>query len=88
MDPVTLIALMELFGEYITLGTTLGNLIKRAKAGETVTDDELKAARQEMKDAVAGWDAVAAGGQSPVSEVPKPVDPVVDTPSVGEGARW
>lgn len=64
MGPVSLLAILQLMSEYMALGTTIAALIKKLQSGQEVTDEEIDVARQEMKDAVAGWDAIA--GDNPV----------------------
>ena len=59
MEPVTLLTWAAVVLEIGAVGAELLDLGGRLQAGQTVTMDELQAAKQRTVEAVAAWDAGA-----------------------------
>ena len=58
-DILTAILILQLIAEGIGVAEEIRKIAQRALDGEVVTAEEIAAAREEMKDAVAGWDKAA-----------------------------
>ena len=58
-DILTAILILQLIAEGIGVAEEIRKIAQRALDGEVVTAEEIAAAREEMKDAVANWDKAA-----------------------------
>jgi hypothetical protein len=63
LDPLTVIAVFELIEKSINVGSNLAGLIQRAKAGESIPMDEIKADKEELDGIVDEWDSACEGGK-------------------------
>ena len=63
VDPMTAIAVFELIEKSITIGSKLADLIRRAKAGEVIPLEEIKADRDELDGLVGTWTDACGGDE-------------------------
>ena len=75
MNPIDLAAWLSLILEIGFAGTALVDILRRLTAGERVTRQELDAAAERDRQAVARWDAAAVHDRSDVS-VPAVIPPI------------
>ena len=57
MDPASVLLILKLVSEGVGVAKEIADLAKRVKDGETITDAEIEAARNEVTHAVNGWNA-------------------------------
>ncbi len=72
MDSGTALLILKLVAEGRGVALAIKNLAQRAINGEVVTSEEIEAASNEVRKAVAGWDDVA-GVEAAVKEGAKEV---------------
>ena len=63
VDPQTAFAVLELIEKTVKVGVELGTLIKRAKSGEAIPMNEIKADKAELDSLVDDWDEACEGGE-------------------------
>ena len=63
IDPITAIAVLELIEKTVKVGTEIADLIKRAKSGEVIPIEEIKADKAELDNLVDEWDDACEGGE-------------------------
>lgn len=63
IDPITAIAVLELIEKTVKVGTEIADLIKRAKSGEIIPIEEIKADKVELDSLVDEWDDVCKGDE-------------------------
>lgn len=59
MNPKTILLIMRLTSIGIDIMQQLDALMKRVQAGDVITDAEIEAARKQVEESVAKWDAAA-----------------------------
>ena len=63
IDPITAIAVLELIEKTVKVGTEIADLIKRAKSGEVIPIEEIKADKAELDNLIDEWDDACEGGE-------------------------
>jgi len=63
IDPATALAIFELIETSIKVGSKLSDLIRRAKSGEAIPIEEIKADRAELDSLVDDWDEACGGDE-------------------------
>ena len=56
-DMISMMLLIKFIAEGLGVAKEIAVLAKRVEMGETISQDEIDAAREEVKKAVADWDA-------------------------------
>ena len=64
IDPKTAIAIFELIEKTVKVGTEIADLITRAKSGEVIPVEEIKADKAELDSLVDKWDDACEGDES------------------------
>jgi len=59
VNPKTILLIMRLTSIGIDIMQQLDALMKRVQAGDVITDAEIEAARKQVEESVAKWDAAA-----------------------------
>jgi len=55
MDPASISLILALVSEGVGVAKELAALATRIQNGEAITEDEVKAAREEISDSIKGW---------------------------------
>jgi hypothetical protein len=63
IDPLTAIAVFELIEKSVRVGSEIAALITRAKNGEVIPIEEIKADQVELDGLVDEWDAACKDGE-------------------------
>ena len=61
MDTQSILLILKLVSEGVGVAREISELAKRVQAGETITDEEIKTAREKVQGSVDNWDEAAKG---------------------------
>ena len=61
MDPASISLIIALISEGIGVATEIRILAARVRAGDVITDEEIKAARAEIKSSISDWESSKHG---------------------------